>query len=146
MDIIPYFKFPVQVVFLDDDELFFDGIKKYIKSDSKSNVMSTNVVEIMEKNVAAHPICSMPTNFLDDINLNEVDDDKHYSVSAINYEHIVNIIYKKERVKEPAVFVVDYAMPAMSGVDFFKKIKESRAKKILQKELELKMNEEKNTH
>lgn len=131
MDAIPYFKFPGQVTFLDDDELFFDGLKKYITTDNKNVLMSTEVKERLAEIINFQPICADTSDFLCDINLIELDDDEHPSVRAVNYEKIISLTYNDKRFHEKVVFVVDYMMPSMNGIEFFQQIKKSHARKIM---------------
>jgi len=131
IDTIPYFKFPVQVIFLDNDELFLDAIKKYITNDNKNNLMSTNVEAILMEINNFHPICADTSVFLYDVNLDEIDDDEHLNVSVVNYKEIVNLVYNKQRFQEKAVFVVDYSMPSMNGIEFFQRMGKFFAKKIM---------------
>lgn len=130
-NIIPYFKFPTRVVFLDDDELFLESLKKYITHDDKLITMLTDPTDAYKKYFANNYSCFNSSDFLSSVTLEEADDDEHTKADVINYHSIINLMFNKKRFLENSVFVVDYSMPIINGMEFFEKIKDSFAKKIM---------------
>lgn len=51
------------------------------------------------------------------------DETSNHFESSVNIEAIQNELYRTQRFSEIAVVVVDYAMPAMNGIEFCKQIK-----------------------
>jgi CheY-like chemotaxis protein len=127
---IPYFKFPVKATFLDDDDLFLNSVKKYIFTENKLISMETDANKVYKDFYKSSPVCLNPNNFIKNINLEE-EDEECFRVNMINYHAVLNLIYNQNRFDEQAIFIVDYSMPIMNGLDFFKRIKHTQIKKII---------------
>ena len=85
---------------------------------------------------AALKTLTQKNNFLQDtsalatfVNPNEYDDEN--PLKKIDYSKLSNFIYQKDRFNDISIAIVDYSMPKMNGVEFCKKISNSRVKKIM---------------
>jgi CheY-like chemotaxis protein len=128
---IPYFKYPTQVICLDDDEIFLDSVKKYITTNNKIPIMKKDPIKAYNEFHNSSITYPKVDNFLNRITLEEEDNDDYSEIDTIGYQKIIDLIYEKSRFNEQAVFIVDYSMPIINGIDFCRKIKNMRAKKVI---------------
>lgn len=128
--IIPYFQHPTTVCFIDDERAFLDLLKKCISDKNRINKFYQDPIEVLNSSLVKKSKISKVDDFKHQISLQEEDVDED-TVYTVDYKSIYNQIYNKDRFQEVSVFVVDYAMPKLDGINFFKKIKELPAKKIL---------------
>lgn len=127
---VPYFQFPTTVCFIDDDELFAETAKAYLNNQTKINLFYSNPQEVLNSITTRRSLFDRAATFKKEVNLDETDDDA-CSISRINYSAIVNQVYDPGRFNEIAIFVVDYSMPEMSGLEFCQQIKNLPQKKIM---------------
>lgn len=125
MDFAPCF-YPTTVVFLDDDEYFFDELK-YKLSLTRSLYQDFVCPYLFLEYLSKAP----PNRFLQDY-LTFVDYDlpDHYRHNA-NVVDFHQISHDPQRFEEISVVVLDYDMPLMNGLEVSQKITNPHIKKIM---------------
>ena len=127
-----YFNYPSTVVVLDDNKTFLDDLSLILRPRqcemSRFFSQPQKALSYLKKQ---NYIYKNYDYFLETFKAVELDADDRDIISKINFNNILNLIYNKERFNEVSVVVVDYFMPEMNGLEFFKKIEEIPAKKIL---------------
>jgi len=128
---IPYFKHPVTICFLDDDKLFLDSIKPHLSTNNKEIHYFTSQDELLDFYNNAPLFASKIDKFKKIVDPDDLETICDEDIIEIDHPNIAKEIYDKTRFKTPAIFIVDYSMPEINGVDFLKKIDDQFIKKII---------------
>jgi len=127
-----YFYYPTTTVIIDDDKEFLDNLNLSLNlQDDKLVKTFLDPKQALSYLESQNSIYKNYQNYLEVINGIETDSDDKDKISKINFNNIWTLPYDEKRYSEVSVIVVDYFMPQMNGIDFFKKIKNILAKKIL---------------
>lgn len=121
------FHHPIKVIFLDDNRAFLDAID--LEFATQINLQTLTNAEAAFKAVDNHSqnITKSVFKLMNDVNVDAISD------HVINFKiiNLLNHIYDKTRFDHVAVLVVDYEMPDINGIDFCKKLKESKIFRIM---------------
>lgn len=127
-----YFYYPTTTVIIDDDDEFLTGLNLALKLQGDKLVktfLNSNQALSYFKN--QNNIYKNYQSFLEVVNGIEIDSDDRDKIFKINFNGIYTLPYNEKRYNEVSVIIADYFMPQMNGIDFFRKIKDIPAKKIL---------------
>src|ERR1700738_518164 len=128
MEAAPLFYWPTPILLVDDNPSFLENFSSAL-DENFSFILFDNPHQALkiltEKNSIFNEISSLATF----VNSNEYDDEN--PLKKIDYSKLSDLIYHKKRYNEISVAIVDYTMPKMNGVEFCKKISNSRLKKIM---------------
>ena len=119
---IPCIYFPTSVIMIDDNMSFLENIRMTINDYSTVSLFSDpeKAFYSLNLNSALENI-----NVLGKIDEDEIDIDNAFSIDYTKLSSYFNVN------NDTSVVVIDYSMPEMNGVDFCKKIKSMKAKKIM---------------
>jgi CheY-like chemotaxis protein len=126
---LPVYKHPTLTVLVDDSESFISNLKFQIdpaltvKSFQDAHDALSWIETIYDGNRGAVP----PIRVGYDEQTLSLD----RRIVALDIDKIYRIAMNPRRFHEPAVIVIDYAMPQMNGVDFCRALKGLQCKKIL---------------
>lgn len=126
--ILPIY-FPTTTMFVDDSQPFLDNLSLQLDpalAYSLHHSAAQALAAISAQN-RARPFT--PEYFSGYSHREEFS--RNNCVIDIDIEKIHREVYNQARFEESSVIVVDYVMPEMSGLDFCRSIKASKAKKIL---------------
>ncbi len=127
-----YFYYPTTTVIIDDRKEFLDSLILSLNLQGDKLVRTfLDPMQALTYLENQNSIYKNYQNYLEVINGIETDSDDRDKISKIRFNSIYTLPYDKKRYNEVSVIVVDYFMPQMNGIDFFKKIKGVPAKKIL---------------
>ena len=119
---------PGTVMFVDDNQSFLDGL--CLALDGHQAQQAFNSPRQALQYLQHHDATALTqTDWLSIDEDADVGDDSQ-SVQ-LNIPAIHEVIYTTQRFVEPAVVVVDYAMPEMNGLDFCRALKDKPVKKIM---------------
>lgn len=119
--------YPTTIILVDDDEVYLSQLYNYLKnilpclpfSDpfkaleySNSQSQETFIQRCMEQP-------------------QDNDEDSKYFSSGVNVRAIQNEIKHHNRFKDVKIFVADYEMPSMSGIEFCSRIQDPNSEKLL---------------
>ncbi|HVV69329.1 MAG TPA: response regulator [Gammaproteobacteria bacterium] len=128
METAPLFYWPTDILIVDDNQSFLENFSSAL-DESASVIIFDNphaALEALSKNNNVFEDLSSLATF---VNSNEYDDEN--PLKKIDYSKLSNFIYQKQRFNNISIAIVDYTMPKMNGVEFCKKISNSRIKKIM---------------
>ena len=120
---LPCIYFPTKVVMIDDNLSFLENMRLTIDDYQNVQIYSNPLLGI--KNLSEYRSILTATDFISNLDLDEIDEDNALS---INYKKLNEIVNNNEEI---SVLVVDYSMPEMNGIEFFNKMKSFPAKKIM---------------
>lgn len=127
-----YFYYPTTTVIIDDDKEFFDGLSQSLKLYRMGPIRTfVDPQQALSYLATQNSIYQSYQKYLEVIDTIETDNDDKDQMSKINFNSICTLPYDGKRYDEVSVIIVDYFMPQMNGIDFFKNIKNIPAKKIL---------------
>ena len=128
METAPLFYWPTNILIVDDNHSFLENFSSALDENS-SFLLFDNPHEALKtltkKNNTFTEISSLATF----VNSNEYDDEN--PLKKVDYSKLSDFIYHSNRFNEISIAIVDYTMPEMNGVEFCKKISNSRIKKIM---------------
>lgn len=124
---VPLLYHPTTILLVDDSVEFLETLKIFL-SDSFGHVLEREcpfkALEILNKT-------PFKKRFYEDcLYYPEEEKYEHHSLS-VNFLNIHKEAYNPDRFKEISTVVVDYSMPAMSGIEFCQQINNPYIKKIL---------------
>ncbi len=125
---IPVSFFPTSVLIIDDNRRFLKNISLQL-DENCAYLLFDNPQKAMEHLENIDETHTLLDNY-SSINLEHYGTDNQYSVN-IELASIHKQIYNQKRFEEVSVVVVDYAMPAMNGIEFCEKLYNRRVKKIM---------------
>ncbi len=126
---IPACFFPTTVLFLDDSQGYLNSLRLMLDEDLSYRLFdSPNEALQVVKAQKNEEVLSKKVLVVDD---NEFDVPNGAHTLHLNLSAIYHESYNLNRYDEISVAVVDYAMPQMNGVDFFKEIKHLPIKKVM---------------
>ncbi len=126
---LPCFYHPSTVIYLDDNPRFIDELLFNIElgvSHSKTFTHPQEALKALQKEEVINPAAKCL--------ISKPDTDAHKPSEfsqAIQFAPLVSYIENKENENLTSVFVLDYAMPGMTGVELCQKLKSKPFKKIL---------------
>lgn len=125
---IPVSFFPSSVLIIDDNRRFLRNLSLQL-DENCAYLLFDNPQKAIEHLENINETRSLLNNY-SSINLDHCGNDNQYSVN-IELASIHKQIYNQQRFEEVSVVVVDYAMPAMNGIQFCEKLYNRRVKKIM---------------
>ncbi|HCU05035.1 MAG: hypothetical protein A2X77_00225 [Gammaproteobacteria bacterium GWE2_42_36] len=131
---IPCCYHPTTPLLVDDEGEYLQGLVRVLNNIPKP-YLYTNPAEALEfiqkkykPAVSPDQWCSHLKNT--DVDLNHLDAHEHALID-IDVSRIHHQVYNAERFKEIAVAIVDYAMPQLTGLEFFEKTTHYAFQKLL---------------
>jgi CheY-like chemotaxis protein len=113
-------KYPTTTLLLDDNQSFLESIKLLVCKPNKNLLLTTNPTQALQVINDSAKI-----KYLDFANEEDSGELK------LDYSKIPDLAKNPDRADEVSVLVVDYYMPEIDGIEFCKKIKNSKCQKIL---------------
>jgi CheY-like chemotaxis protein len=119
---IPAIYYPTTVIFLDDDPNFLNTLKSSYKGNNTEFFLSPRQVYQYWETFAQDLFLDLKSRDLFDESARSVD----FNMSSLKAK-----LQKESKEKNPTVFVVDYDMPEINGIDFCKRKEFKNVYKIL---------------
>ena len=120
---LPCIYLATQVVMVDDNISFLENIRLSLQ-DYKNVILFSNPLSALDS-LLKYESKFNTLECMKNLDCDEMDEE---SALTIDYEHISGLINATEEI---SVLVVDYSMPELNGIEFFKRIKSLKAKKIM---------------
>ncbi|MDX8400742.1 MAG: response regulator [Gallionellaceae bacterium] len=124
------YQHPVLTVLLDDSQNFLDSLT-FQFDPLLSHKNFTNPQKAINFLRLAYQHAAIHDNEPIRVGYDEQADSLEQRLATINLDPIYRTVTNKQRFEIPAVLVIDYSMPQMSGIEFCEAIRELPCKKIL---------------
>lgn len=121
------FYFPTQVILIDDDADFLDGVSLMLNDDTSYRLFQSATEALPYVN-AAHQQVSFLQRCYSNYKTGPQESD---SLSHVDIGKLHEEIYNPSRFQTSSTVVVDYSMPEMNGLEFLMSLKNPFIKKIL---------------
>jgi len=121
------FYFPTQVVMVDDDPDFLDGVSLMLDS-SLSYCLYQSASEALDYVNSAHQQVNLLQRCYSNYKTGHQDSD---SLSHVDIGKLHEEIFNPARFKTSSTVVVDYSMPEMNGLEFLMSLKNPFIRKVL---------------
>ena len=122
----PFF-FPTQVIMVDDDPDFLDGISLMLDKNTSYKLFQS-ASEALDYANQSHKQVSLQERCYSNYKTGPQDSD---SLSHVDIGRLYEVIYNGERFQTSSTVVVDYSMPEMNGLEFLMELKNPFIKKVL---------------
>ena len=122
----PFF-FPTQVIMVDDDPDFLDGISLMLDK-NLSYKLFQSASEALDYANQSHKQVSLQERCYSNYKTGPQDSD---SLSHVDIGRLYEEIYNGDRFQTSSTVVVDYSMPEMNGLEFLMELKNPFIKKVL---------------
>ena len=122
----PFF-FPTQVIMVDDDPDFLDGISLMLDK-NLSYKLFQSASEALDYANQSHKQVSLQERCYSNYKTGPQDSD---SLSHVDIGRLYEEIYNGDRFQTSSTVVVDYSMPEMNGLEFLMELKNPFIKKML---------------
>jgi CheY-like chemotaxis protein len=122
----PFF-FPTQVIMVDDDPDFLDGISLMLDKNTSYKLFQS-ASEALDYANQSHKQVSLQERCYSNYKTGPQDSD---SLSHVDIGRLYEEIYNGDRFQTSSTVVVDYSMPEMNGLEFLMELKNPFIKKVL---------------
>ena len=122
----PFF-FPTQVIMVDDDPDFLDGISLMLDKNTSYKLFQS-ASEALDYANQSHKQVSLQKRCYSNYKTGPQDSD---SLSHVDIGRLYEEIYSGDRFQTSSTVVVDYSVPEMSGLEFLMELKNPFIKKVL---------------
>ena len=122
----PFF-FPIQVIIVDDDPYFLDGISLMLDKNTSYKLFQS-ASEALDYANQSHKQVSLQERCYSNYKTGPQDSD---SLSHVDIGRLYEEIYNGDRFQTSSTVVVDYSMPEMNGLEFLMELKNPFIKKVL---------------
>ena len=122
----PFF-FPTQVIMVDDDPDFLDGISLMLDKNTSYKLFQS-ASEALDYANQSHKQVSLQERCYSNYKTGPQDSD---SLSHVDIGRLYEEIYNGDRFQTSSTVVVDYSVPEMSGLEFLMELKNPFIKKVL---------------
>jgi len=122
----PFF-FPTQVIMVDDDPYFLDGISLMLDKNTSYKLFQS-ASEALDYANQSHKQVSLQERCYSNYKTGPQDSD---SLSHVDIGRLYEEIYNGDRFQTSSTVVVDYSMPEMNGLEFLMELKNPFIKKVL---------------
>ena len=122
----PFF-FPTQVIMVDDDSDFLDGISLMLDKNTSYKLFQS-ASEALDYANQSHKQVSLQERCYSNYKTGPQDSD---SLSHVDIGRLYEEIYNGDRFQTSSTVVVDYSMPEMNGLEFLMELKNPFIKKVL---------------
>lgn len=127
-----YFYYPTTTIIIDDNKEFLRSISLSLNLQGNKLVKTfSDPKQALSYFKNQNNIYKNYQNYLEVIEGIELDSNDRDRISKINFNSIYTLPYDEKRYDEVSVIIADYLMPQMNGIDFFKKVENIPARKIL---------------
>ena len=119
-------KFPTQIVCVDDNESFIKGLELTVNFNNNTFISFSNphlVGDYLNKIICDH-------NFLKKNISIDIDEDDLLSVD-LNINNLYKEIYNSHRFRRISLFITDYDMPGITGLELCKKLNDTPINRVL---------------
>jgi len=127
MQKLPICFFPTKTVIVDDNISFLKSIELHLNNEYSSCKLFNNYYEAIDYILKQYPKNNWLSNYT---NIIEEDKFQHRTID-FNVRDICNKIYDSNRFDTVVNLIVDYDMPGMNGLEFCKKLSNTKINKIL---------------
>ena len=130
MKAVPAIFFPSTAIIIDDNNTVIDFLKENLDKTNVNILYAQNTQEA--QNLISVSNSEIPN--LESILVESFQDDLYDNNSSIvkfDISKLLNLFYNHEQYKFISIVISDHIMPGESGLEFFKKIRTLRCKKIL---------------
>lgn len=122
----PFF-FPTQVIMVDDDPDFLDGISLMLDKNTSYKLFQS-ASEALDYANQSHKQVSLQERCYSNYKTGPQDSD---SLSHVDIGRLYEEIYNGDRFQTSSTVVVDYSMPEMNGLEFLMELKNPFIKMVL---------------
>jgi len=122
----PFF-FPTQVIMVDDDPYFLDGISLMLDKNTSYKLFQS-ASEALDYANQSHKQVSLQERCYSNYKTGPQDSD---SLSHVDIGRLYEEIYNGDRFQTSSTVVVDYSMPEMNALEFLMELKNPFIKKVL---------------
>jgi len=129
MTILPLFKYPVTIVWIDDDLLFLKTIKRTLGK--YCSIKTFNDPEEGIQFIKSYSPFLSKIKFLRACTEHESYDTLSHMPVDLNIKKLSELFLNTDRYDEISILVVDYKMPGMDGIEVCRFLKNFQMKKIL---------------
>lgn len=127
---VPLLYFPPTVIIVDDNEAFLHNFGMELGSRYSGKLETyKDSLEAANILIKRETIFKNYRDYLVEIKSDKIDSDNR--LTEVDYEAIAHLTFDKSKFNEPAVVIIDYAMPKLNGIKFCEKINNLQCLKIM---------------